>query len=211
MKKSIPDSINISNIGINNNNMSHSVYAEPVGIYLSLAHLLRKEPGIRYRMIDPRQDADFGSNNNKKFCELSLGTSDMEVFDSEWRQAITVATDNSSAKFTFGRGFASRSYIINEAIKKLKQSFPPETFDFKFCFVPGHLNPADKPSRGYFENGDAVMNGFDLNNNANSNNNNNSFTSSGALQYNNISANNGQSADISNLQRLAGVFQKSNF
>jgi len=46
------------------------------------------------------------------------------------------------------RGFASRSYEINSSIKRLRDQFPQEKFDFEFCFVPGNMNPADKPSRG---------------------------------------------------------------
>lgn len=136
---------------------SHSVYAEPVGIYMSLVHLLSNDPSVKYRVINPKND----ENCSENFCQMNLGTDSFSVFDSEWRQAINVATDNSSAKFTFNRGFASRSFIINQAILLLRRSFPKDTFDITFSFVPGKLNPGDKPSRGIADNNNDHANDCD--------------------------------------------------
>ena len=169
------------------NNTRHSVYAEPVAIYFSLAHLLSSNSGATYKTISPKDDKNFDGN----CINIPLGNENREVQDEWERQAITVATDNTSAKCTFNRGFASKSYIINESIKNLKAAFPPSTFDFTFCFVPGHLNPADKPSRGVQ---DYPRQRF-YNKNSNTNN----------FNFNNDNAESGNT-DFHNLQRLAGEF-----
>ena len=129
--------------------MLHSVYAEPLAIHFSLVHLLVKDPDVKLKFISA---ADDPSVPRDKIVEMHLGTDSINQFDAELRQAIAIATDNSSARHTMSRGFASRSFEINRAIKLIRDNFPVDKFDLNFCFVPGKINPADKPSRGFYKN-----------------------------------------------------------
>lgn len=108
--------------------MRHSVYAEPLAIYCSLCHLLKS-----------------GDSSTITFAKAS---DDATCANSAVRMKIGVATDNSSAQHTMNRGFASRSHDINVSIARLREAFPESEFDIDISFVPGHLNPADAPSRG---------------------------------------------------------------
>jgi hypothetical protein len=103
-----------------------SVYSEPLAIYFSLCHFLKDGEKVKIEFA--------------------------EEFKNELKMKIRVATDNVSAQQTMNRGFASRSFDINEAIKKLREAFPLSDFEFEFCFVPGWCNPADPFSRGKFGN-----------------------------------------------------------
>ncbi len=103
-----------------------SVYSEPLAIYFSLCHFLKNGDEVKIEFA--------------------------EKFKDDLRMKIKIATDNSSAQHTMNRGFASRSFDINEAIKNLRNQFLPSQFDFEFCYVPGWLNPADPFSRKLFFN-----------------------------------------------------------
>lgn len=109
--------------------MRHSVYAEPLAIYNSLCHLLNKSAPSELRFAKESDD----------ICPPP---------PYDVRMKIGVATDNSSAMHTMNRGFASRSYDINQSIARLREAFPESDFDIDISFIPGHMNPADKPSRG---------------------------------------------------------------
>ena len=111
-----------------------SVYSEPLAIYFSLCHFL-KDNGSKYKI---------------EFAEQ---------FKNDLKMKIKIYTDNASAQHTMNRGFASRSFDINEAIRKLKETFLTEEFDFEFCFVPGWCNPADPFSRGKYNNNVNASNG----------------------------------------------------
>ena len=108
--------------------MKRSVYAEPLAIYNSLCHLLNKNSPAKFQFAKASDD-------------ISPPTFDV-------RMKIGVATDNSSAQHTMNRGFASRSYDINQSIARLREAFPESDFDIDISFIPGHLNPGDRPSRG---------------------------------------------------------------
>jgi hypothetical protein len=95
-----------------------SVYSEPLAIYNSLIHLLQH-----------------GSPK-----DLHISSTD--------RMRVHVATDNSAAKHTFSRGFATRSFDINQSIEKLRAAFPDSGFDISYSYIPGYRNPADVFSRG---------------------------------------------------------------
>lgn len=110
------------------NKIKHSVYAEPLAIYNSLCHLLDRSSPSKIHFA--------------KACD------DISPPEFDVRMKIGVATDNSSAQHTMNRGFASRSYDINQAIARLRQAFPESDFDIDISFIPGHLNPGDRPSRG---------------------------------------------------------------
>ena len=99
-----------------------------------------------------------------RYVKMPFGTSNVDEFGDSLRQAIAVATDNSSACCTMSRGFASRSFEINYAIKLLREQFPQDKFDIDFCFVPGKQNPADKPSRGINDNAESGQQASDFNN-----------------------------------------------
>lgn len=60
--------------------------------------------------------------------------------------SVLFMTDNTCAKFSFDKGY-SISYLINEAIYRLRKAFPPP-FRFFFSHVPGKDNIADRLSRG---------------------------------------------------------------
>jgi RNA recognition motif-containing protein len=111
---------------VQNGQDSNSVYSEPLAIYFSLCHFLKDGEKVKIEFA--------------------------EEFKNELKMKIRVATDNVSAQQTMNRGFASRSFDINEAIKKLREAFPLSDFEFEFCFVPGWCNPADPFSRGKFGN-----------------------------------------------------------
>jgi hypothetical protein len=119
--------------------VKHSVYSEPLAIYHSLCHFLKAGEDIKLEFFDEFKD------------DLCM--------------KIKLATDNSSAKHTFNRGFASRSFDINEVIKQLKNAFPRSQFEFDFCFVPGWCNPADPFSRGKASNVAAKLGETNSNNN----------------------------------------------
>lgn len=129
--------------------MLHSVYAEPLAIHFSLVHLLVKDPDVRLKFISAADDPAVPSD---KIARLRLGTDSVSDFSDDLRQAIAIATDNSSARHTMSKGFASRSFDINYAIKLIRENFPTDKFDLNFCFVPGRINPADNPSRGIHDN-----------------------------------------------------------
>ena len=99
-----------------------SVYSEPLAVYFSLCHLLKSGSPMKL--------------NFAKEIAQNL------------RIKINVATDNSATRHTMNRGFASRSFDINQAIKKLKEDFPESEFDIELSFVPGWRNPSDPFSRG---------------------------------------------------------------
>ncbi len=98
-----------------------SVYSEPLAVYCALCHLLKK--GVPMTLEFPAE------------------------LESELRTKIRVATDNSSACHTINRGFASRSFDLNEQIARLKDAFPESHFDIDLSFVPGSRNLADAFSR----------------------------------------------------------------
>ena len=139
--------------------MLHSVYAEPEAIYQSLVHLLVKNKNIKYKLINPHDDPIVKSES---VAELQMDTDSLSELRENCRQAIAIATDNSSARYTMERRFASRSYNINFAIKRLCEALPDHEFDLRFCFVPGKINPADGPSRGLNDN---AKNGTNADNN----------------------------------------------
>jgi len=97
-----------------------SVYSEPLAVFNSLCHLL---------------------NNNEKM-DIHFAK---EV---EERIRICVATDNAATAFTMNKGFATRSFDINNQIQNLKRAFPDSQFDIDLAFIPGWMNPADDDSRG---------------------------------------------------------------
>jgi len=63
---------------------------------------------------------------------------------------VRVLTDNTPTKYTFRRGFSSRSYHLNECARRLREHFGPD-FYFDVEYIPGEENPADAYSRGYVE------------------------------------------------------------
>lgn len=146
--------------------IKHSVYAEPLAIDYSLCHLLDKRSPAK--------------------IQLAQSSADLADHPLQVRMKIGVATDNSSAQHTMNRGFASRSFDINAAIAALRTAFPESDFDIDISFVPGHMNPADKPSRGKLEENDNINNSIN----------------------NNSSASTGHNADHDNLRRLAGMAAK---
>jgi hypothetical protein len=104
------------------NKIKKSVYSEPLAIYNSLCHLLQDD--------SPK---------------------DLHISSTE-RLRVHVATDNSAARHTFARGFASRSFDINQSIEKLRAAFPSSAFDISYSYIPGYRNPADVFSRGKVSN-----------------------------------------------------------
>jgi hypothetical protein len=97
-----------------------SVYSEPLGVILSLRHLLRPQ--------------------SQQSVSVSI--------PDELRQLIHVASDNSSTVHLFNKGFASRSYDINKLIQALEADFPKARFDIRMVHVDGELNLGDGFSRG---------------------------------------------------------------
>ena len=104
------------------NKVKKSVYSEPLAIYFSLQHLLYTKAPTKLQINSISTDSS--------------------------RMKLHVATDNAAAQHTINRGFASRSYDINNAIDKLKSLFPDSEFDISCSYVPGYRNPADLFSRG---------------------------------------------------------------
>ena len=112
-----------------------SVYAEPRAVVMSLYDLFSaNSPSTTINFIDAAKDL---------LPENSV--------ESE-RVKICVATDNTATLHTFKKGFATRSYDINKSIQDLKTHFPNSHFDIDVSFVPGRINPGDKPSRGLADN-----------------------------------------------------------
>jgi len=154
----------------NNDLMKRSVYAEPLAVYMSLCHLLKN-----------------GDQDNSEI-RIAKACDDIGFDGTDMRMKIEVATDNSSAQHTINRGFASRSFEINRAIAELKMGFPNAKFDIELSFVPGHLNPADAPSRGLLSSSPPP---YSFNNNNNSN------------TYTSAEIGNNHQYDCDNLRRLA--------
>ena len=100
--------------------MKKSVYSEPLGVILSLRHLLF----------------------NRKHDEVDVSIPD------DLRQLINVACDNTSTVFLFNKGFASHSYDINKLIEELESDFPKAKFDIRMVHVDGKNNLGDGFSRG---------------------------------------------------------------
>ena len=169
--------------------MKHSVYAEPLAVYCSLCHLLK-------------------GTDDKSKINFARACDDISFGGTEVRMKIGVATDNSAAQHTINRGFASRSFDINVAIKKLKEAFPESEFDIDISFVPGHMNPADGPSRGLLSaNSDDVKY---YNNNHNYDNNiNTMLTPSNSINTSAVIGNNHQTS-FDNLRRLAANYYTNN-
>ena len=116
-----------------------SVYAEPRAVVYSLTHLFDStSPKTAINFIDAAKDL------------LPEGAAETE------RIKICVATDNTATLHTFNKGFATRSFDINRTIQDLKTHFPDSHFDIDVSFVPGRINPGDKPSRGLTDNVNAV-------------------------------------------------------
>lgn len=105
--------------------MSKSVYSEPLAVYFSLCHLLK--------------------NNNNMDLHFAPEISE------NLRYKIQLATDNVSTKYTLQRGFASRSYDLNVAVRNIRNAFPQSKFDIDFHYVPGKQNVSDPYSRKDFQ------------------------------------------------------------
>ena len=60
---------------------------------------------------------------------------------------VRIATDNTVTEAAIGRGYSTRSYHINECLRRLRQIFSAD-FVFDATYLPGELNPADPLSRG---------------------------------------------------------------
>jgi hypothetical protein len=60
---------------------------------------------------------------------------------------VRVLTDNTATQAIFARGFSSRSFHMNECVRRLSRLFGND-FVFDFAYLPGVVNPADAFSRG---------------------------------------------------------------
>jgi hypothetical protein len=58
-----------------------------------------------------------------------------------------ILSDNVAALAAFRRGFCSRSFHLNECVKRVAQVFG-DRLHFDVAYIPGELNPADVFSRG---------------------------------------------------------------
>lgn len=61
--------------------------------------------------------------------------------------AAVILTDNTVAQASFGRGFNTHSFHINECLRRVQSIFG-SNFRFRFHYLPGEQNPADGLSRG---------------------------------------------------------------
>jgi hypothetical protein len=103
------------------NKIKKSVYSEPLAIYNSLLHLLSTDSPKKLDIVATEHDPRF---------------------------KVHVATDNSAAQYTLGKGFATRSYDINNLISEIQETFKTSRFDITYSYIPGYRNPADVFSRG---------------------------------------------------------------
>lgn len=68
---------------------------------------------------------------------------------SDKHQQVRIWTDSVTTMSSGNKGYNSRSESINECVRSLRKSFPPEHFTFQFEFIPGVENiVADALSRG---------------------------------------------------------------
>ena len=117
--------------------MLHSVYAEPLAIHFSLVHLLVKDPDVRLKFISA---ADDPAVLREKIVDLHLGTDSISQFESGLRQAVAVATDNSSARHTITRGFASRSFESSATL-----FLPTSSISTSASSLDGSIPPTNPP------------------------------------------------------------------
>jgi hypothetical protein len=77
------------------------------------------------------------------------------LLDPKTPARVRILTDNSATQAVFQRGFSSRSYHMNECVKRLHRIFGEE-FQFDFGWMPGEINPADGLSRGVIASGEVA-------------------------------------------------------